>query len=292
MNLRKLLLIVTTIFVTQLMANDFSDINKDMRIMKRILEASLKGDNRFGTRVEAQYLANQGMVFTVHTSRFSIPGSDIEWESWGEAMGMNALSMVQDSIPAMASVLPPEAVAEMEREIESGMMELQEGSHGESGALREQLAMMRETIREQKESYRDTLRELRRVEREEISANEAERAKLEEKRKALASRLEKSKKEMEKYNKKMEEYREARLQKYQQKKNVTIDEAVLALCEYNASLKSLSNKEHVTLIFDNFARNKGKRNEIYVFTKSDLEDCDSDSDGIQALKQTAIVYQQ
>lgn len=273
-------------------ASDLKEIDKDMRIMKRIIETSLSDGNRYSNRVEATYLARQGMVFTIHSGGvLPIPNFDGDWESWGEAMGASALSYVQEAIPAMAPVLPPEALAEMEAEVAEGMAELYSNSSETSEKFREELAEMRERLRRNKEQYRDNLRELRQIEREKYHAEEKRRKELDQKRTELEKRIAENKKVMESYTQKMDEYRKERLEKHQKKKSQLVNETIVALCDYRASLRALDKNEHVTLIFDNFGDKRGQ-DKIYVFKKSDIADCESSNKGIERLITDAVVYSQ
>lgn len=272
-------------------AANYDDINKDMRIMKKIIETSISGNNRYSTRVEVMYLAKQGMVFTIHSSgAFHIPAPDGDWEAWGQAIGANTLSIVQEAIPAMAPILPPEAMAEMEAEIAQGMADL-DGERSEVAAqIAEELRYMREQMRDNKEEYRDNLRELRELEREKYRAEKDRRDAIEQKRKALEKRIEQNKTKMDTYNEKMQEYRNARQKRSKEKRMAIINETIRAICDYNASLKSLDNDEHVTVIFNKFSESNKKDDRVYVFDKSDLSDCDSDDDGVKDLLKQATSY--
>ncbi len=282
--------LLSSVLVAQ--ASDLKEIDKDMRIMKRIIETSLSDGNRYSNRVEATYLARQGMVFTIHSGgALPIPSFEGDWESWGEAMGASALSYVQEFIPAVAPVLPPEAVMEMEAEVTEGMAELYGHSSETSAKLREELAQMRDELRQNKEEYRDNLRELRQVEREKYHAEEKQRKELDKKRTELEKRIAENKKAMESYTQKMDEYRKQRVEKYQKKKSELIQETLVTVCDYRASLRALNSNEHVTLIFDNFGEKRGQ-DKIYVFKKSDIADCESNSKGIERLIANAVVYSQ
>ncbi len=260
--------------------------------MEKILEASLGGDERFGGRIDSQYLAQQGMVFTIYSNRFlSVTGTPTDWESWGEQIGANTLALVHSTLSPMTDVLPPEAIEEIEVELESSMDELRNKDEA-SRVIREELEKMREELREQKEILRDNLRELRQVEREKFRADEEKQQELDEQKKKIEQQIANNKEAMNQYNAKIQAYREKRLAKLNEKKQSLIDDSIKTLCEYKASLKSLQNDEYVTLIFDNFGRTSGNDDEIYVFQKSKLKNCEVDESGLAAIKKSAIIYQQ
>jgi hypothetical protein len=270
----------------------FNDIMKDMRIMKRIIETSISEGSRSGKRVEAIYLAHQGMVFRIYSGGIlPIPEFDGDWDAWGEALGASALSYVQDVIPAVAPVLPPDAVAEMEAEIEEGLAELNRDESTDLTAIREELAKMREQVRKSKEAYRDSLRQLREIEQERYQAEGEQRKLLDNKRAEIEQRLKQSQQIMEAYQQKMTEYRKQKVEQQQQKKSQLIKETLIALCDYKASLRALDSDQYVTLIFADFGAPKGK-DKILVLKKSDTVNCDSSPKGIERLMAKATVYTQ
>jgi seryl-tRNA synthetase len=219
-----------------------------------------------------------------------LPEFEGDWDAWGEAMGASALSYVQEVIPAVAPILPPDAVTEMEMEVEDGLSELQHNASPESIKLREELAQLREQLRHSKEEYRDNLRELREIEREKYQAEQQGDA-LDNKRAELEKRIKENQKIMDIYSQKMEDYRKQRLEKTRKKRSQLINETLVALCDYPASLKALDNNEYVTLIFDDFGEKRGQ-DKIFVFKKSDIVSCESSVKGIERLTAKAIVYSQ
>jgi len=58
---------------------------------------------------------------------------------------------------------------------------------------------------------------------------------------------------------------------------------VQALCDYGATLKSLKNDEHITLIFENF---NNDQDQINVFSYKDVAECTSN----EKLQQSAVSY--
>ena len=269
----------------------FDELNKDMRIMKKIIETSIAEENRYSNRVDAIYLAEQGMVFTVFSSSLiPLPEFSGDWEAWGESIGARTLSIVQDAIPAVAPVLPPEARAEMEAEIESSLAEL-DGSYTDSAEERERLRTLREQARLQREEYRDNLRKLREIERESYRADEARKNELDKERSFVERAIEEYQKQLKQYEKKMAEIKQARQQKKQAQKAAIMKQTVAALCDYQASLRTLPEDEHVTLIFEKFNDTK-KPDQVFVFKKSELDGCDSSSRGLDKLIASATQYSQ
>ena len=89
---------------------------------------------------------------------------------------------------------------------------------------------------------------------------------------------------MSEYKKSMLEYRKKRDQKNTQNAKTKSDTIVSTLCDYGATLRSLKNDEHITLIFENYTDNK---DQVYVFDYDEVRSCDS---GEKLLK-TAVSYQ-
>ncbi|NVJ60415.1 MAG: hypothetical protein HWE27_08495 [Gammaproteobacteria bacterium] len=269
----------------------FDELNKDMRIMKKIIETSIADDNRYSNRVEAIYLADQGMVFTIFSSSLiPLPDFNGDWEAWGESIGAHTLSVVRDAIPAVAPVLPPEARAEMEAEIEDSLAEL-EGEFSGPASDREGLRELREQARQQREEYRDNLRKLREIERESYRAETERKEELDKERSLVEKAIEKYKSQLQQYEKKMAELRETRQKKQLEQQMAMMKQTISALCDYQASLRTLPDDEHVTLIFEKFGDSR-KQDKIMVFKKSTLEDCESTTSGINKLISEATQYSQ
>ncbi|MEE4245739.1 MAG: hypothetical protein V2I33_10025 [Kangiellaceae bacterium] len=292
MNIKSLVLACTALTFGMTQAADLKDLNsikKDLRIMTRIIETSLGDERRFGNRVESKYLANQGFMFTIHSSAsFRVPGFEGDWEAWGESISANALEMV-GSLAPMVSEVSPEAAAEMEEGIAESLAELAERENENNSRLQEELARMRENMRENRDEYRDALRELRDLERDRYRADEKERAKIEAEKEKVEKKIAKEQAKMAQYKEKMDLYRAERKKRTEAKKQSLVSDTLVTICDYSASLKSLKNNEHVTLVFDDFG---GQRSDlVYVFKKSDLASCDSDKAGIKNLMDKAITYQ-
>ncbi len=271
-------------------AKDFKSVEKDLRILEKILETSLSGDRRYGSRVESMYLAEQGMVFTFN-SGFAVhaPDFDGDWEAWGQSIGDNALSFVEEMVPALAPVLPPEALYEMESEIAKGRSELAMSSQVNE-ELKDELDAMRDKIRDQQEDYRDALRELRELERERYRADKERREEIDNEREKIQIEIDKNKALMDEYRATMEKYRAEKNKKVIEKKRNQESDAVGVICDYKASLRSINDDEHVTFIFKN-SRHDGQSGDKYmVFKKSDILDCDGDNKDKEKLVRKAIVY--
>jgi len=273
-------------------AVDYPSINKDMRIMKRIIETALNESQgrRLGSRIDATYLARQGMVFTINASNvIPMPSFDGDWEAWGESVGESALSIVQSVVPAIEPIAP-EAAMELEAELAEGLADLSGENIEAREQLRAELELLREQLRDSKENLRDNLRELRDIERERYRSDAGERERLDKRRAEIEKRIEKNKQGMNAYKEKMDEYRKARDKKVRERKVNVINNTIQTLCDYSASLKNLPRDEHVTLIFNNYADEKGKSDRIYVFKRGDVVDCDRDD--VQKLIRKAYAYQQ
>ncbi|MCO7226778.1 hypothetical protein [Pleionea sp. CnH1-48] len=281
-----------------LAAPDMKRVQKDIRIMTGIFETA-SNDSSYSPRkvkVEATYLANQGIVFRFGGGGFShhlFPSSSFgdahDWEVWGESLGNNVAAIVGN----IASVIDPVAPeAPVPPDVEGELAHLHHESERQA-EIREQLAEMREALRDSKENYRDYLRELRELERESYHAEQERSDDIEQKKKAVEKRIESIKEQMGAYKVKMSEYREEKTRKYRVKKDKFINDTLVTLCDYSSSLRSVANDQHITLIFSNFANERNATDLTYVFKKSHLSRCDSTSENdIERLKSRAIHYVQ
>jgi Skp family chaperone for outer membrane proteins len=283
---RKCLLVIASIFsllslTTSAKEQSFERAQKELKIMSTIFQTSLADQNpkqRSFLRTKqakATYLAKQGMVFSFNFGRNSFTGAE-DWEAFGEGIGELVGSVASEVGVALGEAFAeapqtPELAFNLERQFEA------------YGERLEAMELLREQNNTQREEVRELQREIREIERNKnrINSKKDEHQRLKQE---LEEKLNTLKDKMSAYKKSMADYRKKRDEKYTQNAKTKSDTIISTLCDYGATLRSLKNDEHITLIFENYSENK---DQVYVFDFDDVRTCDSGSN----LLKSAISYQ-
>ena len=266
-------------------AADYSRAEKELRIMSKIFDTSLtetkQTDNRRhyseSHKTEAVYLAKQGMVFSFNFSQSGFSGED--WQAFGEGIGQLVGSISAEiaqsfaDVDFVAPVAPLAPLADGDWEVN---MEAYEAYQEAMEELRDEQRDKREEVRDIQRSIRDIERQAR---REEVDSKELEntKKKLEEKMKVLS-------KKMEQYEQLRKDYEKKKREEYKLNNQNKSDMITSTLCDYGATLRSLKNDEHITLIFKQFENGK---DQVHVFNYEDVKDCTNKD----KLLKKAISYQ-
>jgi len=263
-------------------AADYSRAEKELRIMSKIFDTSISESKAQNSRhrfpgstrtTDSIYLAKQGMVFTFGFSQSRF-GDTSDWHAFGEGIGQLVGSITSeiahsfsDFESPVAPVAPVSPRAPRNIFSDHGWEEQVEAYE----EFQESMENMRDEQRDKREEVRDIQRSIRdmerRARREEVDTKKlaTTKTKLEEKMKMLN-------KKMKQYQKSMKEYRNKKVAKIKQSNKNKSDLIISTLCDYGATLRSLENGEHVTLIFSKFENNK---DQIYVFNYKDVKSCSS-----------------
>lgn len=262
--------------------DDFSRAQKELKIMSKIFETSLsesKSSNRHfinSQRVNATYLAKQGVVFTFAFGKFDFAATS-DWADFGEEIGSfvglvasevsNAFINEQNLEPLDIDGYAEEAALEYKFEAYQQRLE--------------KLEEMRQKNHEQRDEVRQLQREIRTIERQQANENKESNNKL---KKELNAKITVLNKKIAEYKKSMDEYRKVRDQKNEQHKLKKSQTIITTLCDYGSTLRSLKSDEYFTLIFKNYEK---KNDQVYVFKAKDVKNCDSNKE----LLKKAISYQ-
>lgn len=288
----------------------YEKIQEEMKVISALMKSSVKKDEgceKCAISIRSHYLARQGAVFYVRSSgsqRFvTYSGSGgfehIDMPDLPELSSLSSLSSLSD--PAIAPhvesiegnvtdimIEVDEALSEAGIDIDiedigdssdsswswSWSDDSDHDMHMLSGQHEEIRDLRREKDRLRREASR-LKRDMRSAEKEELKRLQQEQESLQEEfektnaqYKALA---EQRKKKVLAIKVKRAESRRERSEKIRQK-NESIKTRVLhTLCEYQATLKNLPQKEHVSLFFESMADKN--RSNVFVFDKSSLDQC-------------------
>lgn len=278
---------------------DTKAIGQDVNIMRGILATAVSGNDErrgpwFGESIEAWYLAEQGVVFRINTSRFremsplghhiEINGEFLDSISESVASAMESLDDLDIEVPEPPEV-PEPAVAPAAPGSYSYSF-----STGDSGndLDRKTLRAMAEDIRTKARAVRDKARELERLEdrdqSKDAAAIDAKRKELEKAKNELRTVRDQQTKLITEQKAKQEARWAAQLGDLETK-------AITALCNYGGSLKSIPRNEHVSLMLTNAVRTGRERQDLmYVFTRQDLADCQAEKLSVAKLREKGLRY--
>ncbi len=303
------ILLTATGFLTNAEAasQDFSKIKRDINVMTQVIKGAFDNAedcNDCKIKIESNYLASQGAVFSISPSRgFSFIFNDRDFNFRIPEFPEEA---EHPDHPDVEFVTESEEFSEMVEGIVegvemsiSGLSDAIAGSDIEAHAYSFRSdGAARDALRELRRSERELRNEIREYEIELIHAEEDDRikridteiAKLNQKVEANNAKKAQLQEKMEQERhiiiKKREEKRERKQQqekmRYQQVERI----ALSAFCDYGSMLKNLPSKEHISIIFEG-GKKDGKSDQIYVLEKSDLNNC-SDR---QSLVANAIKYE-
>ncbi len=267
-------------------AADYSRAEKELRIMSKIFETSLSEAKLTNTRhipssrsrIEATYLAKQGMLFTFNFSQSGFSGED--WQAFGEGIGQ-LVGTISAEIAQSFSDIEPVEVPRVPR------VPSVNGDWGDNieayEAYQEAMKELREEQRDKREEVRDIQRSIREIERQ-AKREEVDAKNLETTKKKLEEKMQVLSKKMEQYEKIRNEYEDKKREKHKVNNQNKSDLITSTLCDYGATLRSLKSNEHITLIFKNYENGK---DQVHVFNYSAVKNC-NDKD---KLLKKAISYQ-
>lgn len=255
---------------------EFPQLRKDVTVMEKILLTEFERGE--GVRIDGNYLAKQGAVFTITPSRGmpiidieripEAPGAPSVWIESGDEFEF-AFSGDLDAIvaEALASV---GAGPGLDSELRAHVRELTR----ETRELERELSRLRVQRIHVDEQERESIDK-------ELEALSKEREKIESRREDMSREMEVKVRELEEKRKQIREERaQARMQRL-----ADIESKVLrSLCDYGSTLSNLPNGEHVSLILTGISKDEQK---IFVFERNDVTGCKSGSD---ALTRQALQY--
>lgn len=301
---RSLLAVAGAALLTQTAgAADYSRLTKEIEIVKGILDTSLKqqqgGEEVRYRSLDATYLANQGVVFTVATG-----GNKTGWVA--------QISSIVDRIPPIPP-LPdaPDAPVvihsgnsdfEISREWEVFADETAARVEEVFQQAEEQMYDLRSDERELAWEKRDIERRKRDLEFE-LSRTDGERSK--EVKKELAEmekEAEKLAKKAEKLQSRLSAVESEREQKIIERKEAEAKALKVflsnfetgvgeALCNFGGGMRALPDDEHITFVLKGFVRDDNAvKDRVYVFSKQSVSDCVKEKIDSEKMLNEAKVY--
>lgn len=287
-------------------------LEKDMKIMTRILQTSLQEDGKDSARINGLYLANQGMLFTVeprggfnfHFGSFTMPAIAVQPTKPVLAPNVHIditdeddLAYIEEQAMAAAEIAMEQAEESIERMSEHGWSFTTRSERDEHRVIEREL---RKEKRELDGEARKIEREVRTLERklrdaefaeelaksnennEKVTALKKEISKLSEKLNAVSKRVQEKSAQI---AKKAEEMRAKQVEK--QKEQLAKMESTIAstVCDFGSGLRSLPKDQNMT-----FSIEGSEKYQIYVFEKQHIDDCGDGKITASQLLDKAIRY--
>ncbi|MCW8109492.1 hypothetical protein OPS25_13360 [Alteromonas ponticola] len=285
---------------SQAASKNYVELNKEIEIMTGVLDTALKqssGERSIRYRsLDATYLAEQGVVYTVST----------------RSTGIGLLSGLRDifiSVPDAPA--PPDVFISGEDGIEIDFDHdwesfAEETVHHFEEAFREQREEMRELRSKERElaweqrelerEHRDLKFELRQADREREQELKEELQGVEQKMKQFEQRkqeLTKQAQEIEQEQKqKLNKRKEAQQKAYKQFLANFESNIGDALCRFGNGLRGLPESENVSFVLKDFSRNDNNQllDRVYVFSQDKIKSCVREKINSSQLLSSASVY--
>ena len=263
---------------------DISAQEKDMRIMRGILESSLKeAKEDFPGRptIKTTYLADQGYLFSIRLNgigTLGIPGL----ASWGDGrLELDIPEIIEGALEAVEFTETMAPLAEIEA--------LSEANVDLSDSLYSPMS-------EQAQEYQDRLKELREQQRElrrDIfeQSRDVRRENDPNKRTNFERVLADTKKALEEnkqqYDEMLKKYRAERQTKSINRSNRAVDEIMKTICDYGQTLRALDEDEKLNLLVMGAVTPDGETaDQMFIFAQDDVVNCNN----IDQLKKNALYY--
>ena len=263
---------------------DTSSQEKDMRIMRGILESSLKDAKEdFPGRpdIKTTYLADQGYLFTVRLNglgSFGIPGV-ASWDGGRLELDIpeiieEAFSAIEygDELAPLAEVPDPPEVPDVASELLYSQMS------EKSREYQEQLRELREQQRELRRDIFEKSRDVRRAKEDDL------RRKAEKQLADTKKALEDAKST---YDKKLKAYRTERQSKQINRSKSAIDAILQTVCDYGQTMRYLDKDEKFNLLVRGAVTSEGESaDQMFIFNQRDIMQCKD----VKKLRKNALYY--
>ena len=294
-------LLALTLSMTGHAATNYAELNKELEIMNSVLATTLKQTSKEEAirfrGLETSYLASQGVVFQVSTSR----------GSWGLNLDLRQFIPGTPTPPSAPIVIGGdgrsfqiEVQEDWEHMIEDTVRQVENVFRESNEQLREIRGEARELsweMREYERRMRDLNFELRNAD-DDRKANI--QSNLDELNEEIAE-LKQRQMELEEYASTLETEQKAQVEKqknaYQQANKAFLsafEERIAdTLCRFGAGLRALPDDEHISFVLKNFHANEntGKQDRIYVFKETDVKSCVQERIDAPELLAKATVYE-
>ncbi|MEW6996728.1 hypothetical protein AADZ86_03345 [Colwelliaceae bacterium BS250] len=275
-------LALMTSSATTIAANvDFSTLQQQMTIMSDILKtAANKSTNKHAPKIvsiDSYYLAGQGVVFNLESSRSArhfmgdMPVMPVRAIRAPRApKGVETTELFGEDF----EIIIEEALNEAQIAMEIAHDNMNEGLEDQRH-LREQERDLAYELRDVEREQRDLNFEKRHIEESEQVEYDQQLANLEKRRDALDKAMASLAKSNAEHQKKIEQAKaEQAKQKQTFYRNLEVSISDV-LCSYGGGLKAIPSDEYVSLVIKNAGDKQGRRtkDKVLVFSKADIKSC-------------------
>lgn len=291
-------LLLTTSGLSVHAKTDLKELTNELEIMTSILHTSLRQEDKgsaIKTRsIDVTYLANQGVVFDISTTRGASHFN----------FNFSSMPMVPPIPPVPADGSEREWVVEYENEEWSEVAhEAMEHAHEAMEEVSEQLRDLHERTRDYSWEVRNYERKRRDLEFEMRNADSQRKTDIQKKLKELEGEIKSAQlkqKEAQEFASKLEKEQKQKSEEKAKALNAQTKQFVVnfeknissALCKYGAGIKALAEKENISFVLSNFGSSSrnSRQDRIYVFSQNDVQDCVKDKLDAKKLLTKAEIY--
>lgn len=294
-------ILALSLSLTSHAVTNYAELNKELEIMNSVLATTLKQTSKQEAirfrGLETSYLASQGVVFQVSTSR----------GSWGLQHDLRSFVPDAPSPPSSPLIIGGDGRSiqieihdEWEHMIEDTVRQVENLFRESNEQLRDVRGDARELsweMREYERRMRDLNFELRNTNQERKAEIEQDLAEL----RAEIAEVKARQQELEEYAATLEAEQKAQMDQqkaaYQQSNKAFLaafeDRIADTLCRFGAGLRALPDDEHISFVLKGFhaKENQGQQDRIYVFKESDVKKCVQEKMDAVELLAKATVYE-
>ncbi len=295
MTLSAVALALTTSTIAHADQQQRSDLRKQLEIMNSIFSTALAQEQENTSershwvsrdRLNYNYLAGQGVVYRTRVggNRIMFFGNEVPMPpvppEFTEHTGMESVEIELAVAEGLA------AASEALTELGFATEEIEDDGEGNIRVIRTYTDEVRESagdVRELRRRVRDLELAQRSADGAEAEAIEKELAQarqdLEETQQALEVARAEIHEARQQVHKKVEVRKAERAEKLQQHLASFEQTMASTLCDYGRTLRALPENEHVTFVLEGAGEEQqGGKDKIYIFSKRQLENCESPSD--------------
>ncbi|OUS25399.1 hypothetical protein A9Q98_12590 [Thalassotalea sp. 42_200_T64] len=265
-------------------AMDYNQLHQQIDIMTDIIKSSIKKQSdRKGpqlTRMESNYLASQGVVFTLNVSRSShygfqfttpvIPAIPAAPRALRAPEGVDSADLFGENY----EIVIEEAMEEAAIAIELANEHMRSNSE-EQRQLREQERELAYELRDIAREERDLKYQEYSLEKKDQAEHKQDMAKLEQKKAKIEKVKAKISKRAEQYKKQVKQAQAEKAKQQQQFYQQLETTVTQVFCNYGGGLKALPDDEYVSMIIKGAGSKVGNRikDKVLVFSKQDVKNC-------------------
>ncbi|QBG37378.1 hypothetical protein [Litorilituus sediminis] len=279
---------------------DLTSIQKQMLVMNNIIKSSVKAQRGTGggkiSAIDSVYLQGQGAIFTISAHGFNRSRHDFNFVMPTAPVAPTAPgAFLDDDIHVEVIEFDEDIYADMEsqaREFEQAV-KVFEKQQEHARSLRDEQREIAYEMRELSRESKDIAYQQRRADKETKAKLAVKVQEIEKKQKALKETKVSLEKQVKQLNEQQKKQKLAQAKEREAYFKSLSNGLIETLCLYGNGLRAVPKNEHVSFIIKSAGEREGRnyKDVVYVFSKSDINDCASDKISMKKLLAKASHYQ-